>query len=63
MAAVEMKSILEANEIPADIIAATAGGALPQLSYDGGYKVMIDAHDWDKAVETEQANQPSERTR
>ena len=51
MAALEIKALLEGNGLTADVIAGTGGGALVQLGIDQGFKLIIDAQDWDKAVE------------
>jgi len=54
VAAIEMQSFLEGHGIVAEIIDGTGGGALPQLGIVQGFKLLIDAQDWNKAVEIEE---------
>ncbi|MFY9182470.1 MAG: hypothetical protein WBI79_04230 [Kiritimatiellia bacterium] len=56
MAAIEMKALLEGHGITAEVTDGTSGSALPQLGLMEGFKIYIDAKDWDKALEIENQN-------
>lgn len=56
MAAIEMKSLLEGHGIAAEVTDGTSGSALPQLGLMEGFKLFIDAKDWDRAIEIENHN-------
>lgn len=61
MAALDAQARLESSGIPTELVNDTAGGALPQLSVGQGFRIMIDAKDWDRAVQAGQkANQAIE---
>ena len=66
IAAFEVKAVLDGSGIAAEIIEGTGGGILTQIGMEQGFKVMIDAKDWDRAVEiVEQAEahvEPSENS-
>lgn len=54
MAAAQFRALLENNGISAEVFGATGGGALPYLSGTEGFRVMIDATDWDRAEAVQQ---------
>ena len=56
MAAIEMKALLEGHGITAEVTDGTSGSALPQLGLMEGFKLYIDAKDWDRALEIENQN-------
>ena len=53
MVALELLTLFKGNGLNAEIIDGTGAGTLVQLGIDQGFKVIIDANDWDKAVELE----------
>lgn len=53
MLALQMHALLADHGIDSEIIEGTGGGMLPQLSGTQGFKLTIDAKDWEEAVEVE----------
>ena len=53
MAAIQLTAMLEDSGIKTNMISGIGGGTLPQLGGTQGFKVVIDAGDWDAAVEIE----------
>ena len=51
--ALQMQAILNGNGVKAGIIDGTGTGVLPNLSVGQGFSIIIDAKDWDRAIELE----------